>query len=172
MQIINASKEICSQLFQVCDKLENKEYAHCSSLLLGGSIGKHMRHIIEFYDILREGSEIGKINYDSRSRNSQIENETEAAKLRLTSILIWLEGLKENENLSLKLCFSFDQERDELEDVESNLMRELAYNMEHAIHHMALIRIALDQLFSHININSNFGLAYSTIRFNKDQCAR
>ncbi len=170
MQIINASKEICNQLFQLCDKLDNKEYAHCSSLLLGGSIGKHMRHIIEFYDILREGSIVGEINYDIRSRNSQIENETEAAKLRLTSILIWLEGLKENENLSL--CFSFDQERDDVEYVESNLMRELAYNMEHAIHHMALIRIALDQLFSHIDIDSNFGLAYSTIRYNKDQCAR
>tara|TARA_R110001583_G_scaffold50403_1_gene157300 strand:+ start:3875 stop:4387 length:513 start_codon:yes stop_codon:yes gene_type:complete len=170
MQIINASKEICNQLFQLCDKLDNKEYAHCSSLLLGGSIGKHMRHIIEFYDILREGSKVGEINYDTRSRNSQIENETEAAKLRLASILTWLEGLKENENLSL--CFSFDQEKDDVEQVESNLMRELAYNMEHAIHHMALIRIAIDQQFSHVNIDSNFGLAYSTIRYNKDQCAR
>jgi len=170
MQIVNASKEICSQLFQLCNELENKEYTHCSSLLLGGSIGKHMRHIIEFYDILREGSEIGEINYDTRSRSRQIENETEAAKLRLTSILTWLEGLKENKNLSL--CFSFDQEKDDVKQVESNLMRELAYNMEHAIHHMALVRIALDQQFSHVKIDSNFGLAYSTIRYNKDQCAR
>jgi uncharacterized damage-inducible protein DinB len=169
MQIINASKEICNQLFQLCDRLDNKEYAHCSSLLLGSSIGKHIRHIIEFYDILREGSEIGEINYDTRTRNTHIENETELAKLRLASILSWLEGLSENE--SLNLCFTFDHEKDDVEQVESNLMRELAYNMEHAIHHMALIRIALDQLFSHIDIDSNFGLAYSTIRYNKDQCA-
>lgn len=170
MQIINASKEICNQLFQLCDKLENKEYAHCSSLLLGSSIGKHMRHIIEFYDILREGFEVGEINYDTRTRSSQIENETEFASLRLASILSWLEGLKENKNLIL--CFSFNKEKNDVKKVESNLMRELAYNMEHAIHHMALMRIALDQQLPHINIDSNFGLAYSTIRYNKDQCAR
>lgn len=170
MQIINASKEICNQLFQLCDKLENKEYAHCSSLLLGGSIGKHMRHIIEFYDILKEGSEIGEVNYDTRARNIQIESELELAKERLSSILSWLEKLSVNKNLSV--YFRFNMENDDAKQVRSNLMRELAYNLEHAIHHMALMRIALDQQFPHVNIDSNFGLAYSTIRYNKDQCAR
>ena len=165
MQIINASKEICNQLFQLCDTLEDKEYAYCSSLLLGGSIGKHMRHIIEFYSILREGSEIGEINYDTRARCNQIENETEFAKLKISSILIWLEELKENKKLSLYL--SFDREKGKVNQVESNLLRELAYNMEHAIHHMALIRIAIDQQFPHVNMDANFGLAYSTIRYNK-----
>ena len=170
MQIINASKEICNQLFQLCDKLDSKEYAYCSSLLLGSSIGKHMRHIIEFYDILREGSEIGEVNYDTRVRNIQIETKLEAAKDRLTSILSWLEELSVNKNLSV--YFQFDMENDNVKQVRSNLMRELAYNMEHAIHHMALIRIALDQQFPHVNIDPNFGLAYSTIRYNNDQCAR
>ncbi|MGZ2368198.1 DinB family protein [Ancylomarina sp. YFZ004] len=170
MQIINASKEICKQLFQLCDKLDNKEYAHCSSLLMGSSIGKHMRHIIEFYDLLREGSEIGEVNYDTRVRNVQIETEFEAAKDRLASILSWLDELTVNKNMSV--YFQFNMENDTLKQVRSNLMRELAYNLEHAIHHMALMRIALDQQFSHINIDPNFGLAYSTIRYNKNQCAR
>lgn len=170
MQIINASKEICSQLFLLCDKLNNDEYAHCSSLLLGSSIGKHMRHIIEFYDILREGYKVGEINYDMRLRNDRIEKETEIAKLNLSSILEWLDGLEDNKRV--KLYFSFHQEKDDVKQVESNLMRELAYNIEHAIHHMALMRIAIDQQFSHINMDSNFGLAYSTIRYNKDRCAR
>lgn len=170
MQIINASKEICEQLLHLCDKLDNKEYAHCSSLLMGSSIGKHMRHIIEFYDILREGSEIGEVNYDTRVRNVQIENELEAAKGRLASILSWLEKLSVNKNLSV--YFRFNMENDDMKQVRSNLMRELAYNLEHAIHHMALIRIALDQQFPHVNIDQNFGLAYSTIRYNNDQCAR
>ena len=170
MQIINASKEICNQLFRVCDNLENKEYAYCSSLLLGSSIGKHMRHIIEFYDILRLGSDIGEINYDTRGRNIQLESELESAKERLTSISNWLESLSVNKNLSV--YFRFNLENDEVKQVRSNLMRELAYNLEHAIHHMALIRIALDQQFPHVGIDPNFGLAYSTIRYNKDQCAR
>jgi len=169
MQIINASKEICKQLFHVCDSLENKEYAYCSSLLLGSSIGKHMRHIIEFYDILKEGSELGEVNYDTRVRDVLLENESESAKERLASILSWLEKLSVNKNLSV--YFRFNMENEDMKQVRSNLMRELAYNLEHAIHHMALIRIALDQQFSHINIDPNFGLAYSTIRYNNDQCA-
>jgi uncharacterized damage-inducible protein DinB len=168
MQIINASKEICKQLFHLCDKLDDKEYVYCSSLLLGSSIGKHMRHIIEFYDALREGAEIGELNYDSRVRSNSLETESNTAKLRLTSILSWLEELSVNKNLSL--YFNFDKEHDNKEQVKSNLMRELAYNMEHAIHHMALIRIALNQQFPHINVDPDFGLAYSTIRYNKDQC--
>ena len=170
MQIINASKEICKQLVQLCDSLDNKEYAHCSSLLMGNSIGKHMRHIIEFYDLLREGSEIGEVNYDTRARNIQIETELEVAKDKLVSIQSWLKELSVNKNLSV--YFQFDIENDNVKQVRSNLMRELAYNMEHAIHHMALMRIALDQQFPHVNIDPNFGLAFSTIRYNKDQCAR
>ena len=153
----------------MCDSLENKEYTFCSSLLLGSSIGKHMRHIVEFYDILREGSEIGEVNYDARVRNIQLENELEAIKESLASILSWLDELSVNKNLSV--YFRFNMENDDVKQVRSNLMRELAYNLEHAIHHMALIRIALDQQFPHINIDPNFGLAYSTIRYNKDQCA-
>jgi len=170
MQIINASKEICKQLFQLCDKLDNKEYTYCSSLVLGSSIGKHMRHIIEFYDILREGVEIGEINYDSRVRCYKTENELEVAKERIEIILLWLEEFSVNKNLSL--YFNFNTDNDDVKHVKSNLMRELAYNMEHAIHHMALMRIVLDQQFPHIKIEQDFGLAFSTIRYNKDQCAR
>lgn len=169
MQIINASKEICSQLFHLCENLKKDEYAYCSSLLLGSSIGKHMRHIIEFYDILREGSEIGEVNYDTRVRSSRIENEPKVAKERLALISAWLEELSVNKNLSLYL--NFNQDSKAVKQVKSNLMRELAYNLEHAIHHMALIRIALNQQFPHVKVDANFGVAYSTIRYNKDQCA-
>ncbi|RZT95682.1 hypothetical protein EV201_0306 [Ancylomarina subtilis] len=169
MQIINASKEICGQLFHLCENLKRDEYSNCSSLLLGSSIGKHMRHIIEFFDILREGSEVGEINYDTRVRSGQIENDPLVAKDRLALIIAWLEELSVNKNLSLYL--NFDQDSRAVKQVKSNLMRELAYNLEHAIHHMALIRIALNQQFPDVRVDANFGVAYSTIRYNKDQCA-
>ncbi len=170
MQILKASKEICTQLFHLCDKLENKEYTHCSSLLLGSSIGKHMRHIIEFYDILMKGFDTGKVNYDTRIRQVEIENETKVAKIKLSSILSWMDKLSENKNLTLH--FNFDPEVNTVDYVDSNLLRELAYNMEHAIHHMAIIRIALEQQYPNINVDSDFGVAYSTIRYNNNKCAR
>jgi len=69
------------------------------------------------------------------------------------------------------LYLNFDQDSRAVKQVKSNLMRELAYNLEHAIHHMALIRIVLNQQFPDVKVDANFGVAYSTIRYNKDQCA-
>ena len=46
--------------------------------------------------------------------------------------------------------------------VDSNVQRELAFNLEHAIHHQALIKIGLNQLGQHME--SGFGVAPSTLR--------
>ena len=52
----------------------------------------------------------------------------------------------------------------------TNYYRELMYNLEHSVHHMALIRVGLKE-FSAWHIVENFGIASSTIR-HKKQCAQ
>ena len=47
----------------------------------------------------------------------------------------------------------------------TNLQRELAYNLEHIVHHMALMRVGLKELLPSIIIPKNFGVADSTQRF-------
>jgi hypothetical protein len=47
--------------------------------------------------------------------------------------------------------------------IESTLARELLYNLEHAIHHMALIRVGLNLRFKYVLYQDNFGVAYSTL---------
>ena len=47
--------------------------------------------------------------------------------------------------------------------VESTLERELVYNIEHAVHHMAMIKIGLRQIAPEILIDKNFGVAQSTV---------
>jgi len=166
MQIINASKEICAQLLDLCQKLNNQEYSHCSLLLMGNSIGKHVRHIIEFYAMLQNGFELGEVNYDGRAHSVKTEEDVDVAINRIMHIVRWLDQLSANKNLRLLMCY--DQTEEECVNLKSNLMRELAYNMEHAIHHMALIRVALIQQYPHISVDANFGVAYSTIRYNKE----
>ena len=46
--------------------------------------------------------------------------------------------------------------------IESNYFRELLYNLEHCIHHQALIKVAILQVES-ITIGRDFGVARSTI---------
>ena len=56
-------------------------------------------------------------------------------------------------------------------EIETNYERELLYNLEHSIHHQALIKVALLQLQS-VEIPENFGVAQSTIVYRESQCVR
>lgn len=54
--------------------------------------------------------------------------------------------------------------------IRSNYNRELLYNLEHSIHHQALIKVALHE-FGNVFVNENFGVASSTIQYKKT-CAQ
>ncbi len=47
----------------------------------------------------------------------------------------------------------------------SSFHREVAYNIEHAIHHMALLKVAVNQTLHYIQLPENFGVASSTVRY-------
>ena len=52
----------------------------------------------------------------------------------------------------------------------TNYYREIAYNLEHTIHHMALIRVGLREL-GDIAVDDSYGVASSTLKYRK-QCAQ
>jgi len=61
----------------------------------------------------------------------------------------------------------FDNELNKYEDIHSNIKRELVYNLEHAIHHMAIIRIGVINIAPEIELSEGFGIAPSTIKYYK-----
>ena len=72
-----------------------------------------------------------------------------------------LNSLKSDRNLILKSKFGGD----EAMDIPSSLFRELTYLIEHTIHHLAIIKIGLNEVYPEIEIPKNFGVAHSTIRY-------
>ncbi len=71
-------------------------------------------------------------------------------------------GLRnENKNLELQQFIEGEEIR-----IQSNYFRELLYNLEHCIHHQALIKVAILK-FENISVDANFGVARSTIEFRK-----
>lgn len=151
------------ELSQLLDQLSNEDYACPCSGLSNATIGEHTRHIIELFQCLDNQYENGVINYDLRQRNYQIQTDTAFAQQCITMVIDQLD----KPNKSLQLHQNIDGDAIQLE---SNYKRELLYNLEHCIHHQALIKVALLQK-ENVVISENFGVARSTIEYRK-QCAQ
>lgn len=138
-------------------------YAVPCNSLSNASIGQHTRHIIELYQCLLAGYITGEINYDMRKRDLQLENDEAAAVDAIKEIQLNLE----KPDKAVKI---FSQAEDHPVCIESNYYREVLYNLEHCIHHQALIKVALFSL-KDIQVAESFGVAPSTLQY-RQQCAQ
>ena len=142
------------------------EYIQPSAILFNATIGQHVRHIIELFFCLENGYAEGMVNYEKRKRDYRIETDREFAAGLLKDIYHQLD--KPNKAMILEA----EDYGDTLEIVAipSNYYREIAYNLEHTIHHMALIRVGINEV-SAVVLPQEFGVAYSTIKY-RQQCAQ
>lgn len=164
------AKENLEQLHDLLKKISSGVYTSKPEVLYGASVGQHIRHILEFYLLLISGSLEGVVSYDKRSRNLQIENETGHAIRIIAKILTSLELLREEDPVWFEgdlTSGSSGKNR-----IMSSVGRELAYCIEHSIHHQALIKAGLIAMgMGHLTAE-NFGVAYSTIRYRDRSCAQ
>lgn len=161
--LIPSIKKTLGELSGLLSQLSDKDYTAPCFGLSNATIGEHTRHIIEMFQCLEQQYENGIINYDERKRDTRIQTDTVFAREILAQITDLLE--KPNKTLQLRQCVD-----GETLFIESNYNRELLYNLEHCIHHQALIKVAVLQNES-IVIDENFGVARSTIEYRK-QCAQ
>lgn len=161
--LLKSIRHSLDQLTILLNQLCDEDYSKSCPALSNSTIGEHTRHILEMFQCLQNGYDCGVLNYDNRERNKRIQTETEFAKQCLSEIK---SGLK-SEN---KILF-LEQHIDGLTmSIQSNYYRELIYNLEHCVHHQALIKVAVLQ-FDNVAVDDNFGVARSTIQYRK-QCAQ
>jgi hypothetical protein len=154
------------QLSETLNQLNNEEYVKPSKILLKTTIGQHVRHIIELFQCLEKGYDEGVVNYEKRQRDYQIETNKELASELLKEVYRNLD--KENKTIILEAEDYCDTMQ--IISIPSNYYRELAYNLEHTIHHMALIRVGVNEVSS-VQLPEEFGVAYSTVKYRKE-CAQ
>ncbi len=165
MQLKGTAKIILSQILDLTQQLSDAEYTSELDLLNGNTIGKHIRHIIEFFDLLVSGSYEGIINYDKREHAQLFEEDTQEAISKIKELMDKIDQMNFEREVYLEVSYS--KTDDDSVKIKSSLERELAYNIEHAIHHMAIIKIAIQTIFPKIKVFENFGVAYSTVRYQK-----
>ena len=162
MNIKVVSREVLSQLLYIIKELKLKDYSRPVETLSGFTLGQHIRHTLEFYVCLHEGCSTGTVNYDKRNRDIQIETQPEHATTTINNILSFIDNTDEDQYISLEVNYTLDE--NEKMTIDSNLKRELCYNIEHAIHHMAIIKIGLNEIAPYVDPPEGFGVAVSTLR--------
>jgi hypothetical protein len=166
MELQKTVSQIFQQLSRSLSQLENEQYVYSCVNLSGNSVGKHVRHIIEMFQCLESGYQSGEVDYEKRKRDQQIETEKNLATALLQDI-IWQIN---KENRDLVLLTYYNDDSDLPDKIATNYYREIAYNLEHTIHHMALIRVGLHEL-GDISLEDSYGVAPSTLKYRK-RCAQ
>ena len=154
--------QLSQQLTSLVDLLvilNNKQYTQEIKHLAGASVGGHTRHIIELVQCVLNGYNAGEVNYLNRKRNLDLQTDKQLA----VEVLQLLANNIGQENKRLKVTIEEDEDG-EVQEVYTTYYREIIYNAEHTIHHLALIRVALIEMKLNV-VDEEFGLAYSTIKF-------
>ena len=165
-QLTKSIQALLTQIGGMLDALTDEQYGRSLPVLSGASLGGHVRHVIEFFIELDCGYRTGIVNYDARRRDRAIEQQRDVAQARLEHIAATLG--KENKVLLLTTAA---EAGDTGFEVATNYERELIYNLEHAVHHMALLKIGVGALTA-LRLPESFGVASSTIRYREAQCAQ
>jgi uncharacterized damage-inducible protein DinB len=162
MELQKAVQQVFLQLTDSLNQLQPDQYVHSCKNLSGNTVGQHVRHIIEMFQCLDAGYLKGEVDYEKRKRDKQIETNKEFAR----DILMEIGRQISRENKTLYLLTYYNELQEEPEKISTNYFREIAYNLEHTIHHMALIRVGLREL-GDLQVDDSYGVASSTLKYRK-----
>jgi hypothetical protein len=166
MNLTEACLNILSQLNDLVKQVEEKDFSRPSVALSNSTVGQHLRHTLEFFLCFESGYDKGLINYDKRAHDKLIESDKFIALATLSRISDFIQNL--NSNRPLQLEVGYDLAANDFVTIDTNAVRELVYNIEHAVHHMAIMKIGIREVAPYVTLPFDFGIAASTIRYQQE----
>lgn len=162
---------LLTQLLCVIDSLSDSQFTHIDPAIYRSSIGSHVRHICDHYQMLIEGIESGEVNYDDRPRDAMIERNRGSARARCESLIQQLQQLQQFEQpltVTMDIAHFDNVSREPSCEAASaqlsSLGRELAFLHSHTVHHQAIISFIM-RLMNIAPMPDDLGIAPATIRF-------
>ncbi len=159
MIFFQLSQQLTS-LEQLLSRISDEQYTRQIEHLGKAAIGGHTRHIIELLQCAINGYETGVIDYGNRKRDLRLETDRVLAQVTIKQLQA---GIRLADKI-VKLHPDDNGEGAGMQEVTTTFYREIVYNAEHAIHHLALIKVALIEMGLDVT-GSDFGMAYSTIKY-------
>ena len=170
MKLYLATEHILGGVLHFLEKLDDERYKQPLDIFSQATIGQHTRHVIEFFQCLLAQSKSGIVNYDKRLHSRQIEENTLVAMTAVREILNLLKEANPRQPLELEVAY--DLKTDHFIKIATTFEREWVYNIEHGIHHIAMIKIGLIHIAPEISLPPDFGVAPSTIKYRNRLCVQ
>lgn len=152
------------QLQSVLAQVRPEDYCAPAALLDGATMGRHCRHILEFYTCLLKSVETGRLCYDDRERDILLEENTGTALRTIDQIIADLNLLPSEKRLEL-ITRQMEMEI----RIATTLERELVFVAEHAVHHLAMIRMLVSGMYPYIVIDETLGYSDATLQYMQQQ---
>lgn len=153
---------LIDQMVSIIEVIPDSAYAQPLEVFNGSTLGKHFRHIYEFFSCLTEHPGCKEIDYASRKRDALIEIDKTHVSLKFNELKGMLSLLDESQSVSV--FADFELPNGERPKVNTTIGRELMYAYDHAVHHLAIVKIGLKSLDSSLPIDEKMGVAASTIQ--------
>jgi uncharacterized damage-inducible protein DinB len=153
---------LLEQLRALLHDLSDQQYTQRPAGPVESSVGAHVRHCLDHVRALARAIETGTIDYDTRERNTAVESDREAASGEIMALMRSLAALPDawaGCSLEMSVLLSADEAPVR---VSTTIGRELAFVLNHTIHHNAIIGIAVRALGG--RLPERFGYAPSTLR--------
>jgi uncharacterized damage-inducible protein DinB len=167
----DALARLLDEMAEVVAQLTHGEYAWAGLRDVSGSIGGHVRHCLDHVRALERAVDSGLADYDGRVRQTQIERDREVAVLALTAAARRM-TLLDDETLDRAVVVRAQLEHaGPIVESASTIGRELAFVVNHTIHHAASIAL-LARVQGHTPRAGRFGLAPTTPALSEATCAR
>jgi uncharacterized damage-inducible protein DinB len=165
MNLTEACSNILSQLAYLVEQIREDDFVKPAETLSHSTIGQHLRHTLEFFMCFEHGFDKGLINYDKRAHDKLIESDKYLALATIERISDFVNNVSEK---SLKLEVGYDLKNESFVTIDTTATRELVYNIEHAVHHMAIMKIGIKEIAPYVRLAPDFGIAASTIRYKEN----
>ena len=157
-QIIDDCAAVLNQASTLVMVMTDDVFTTTTPMSPRGSIGGHLRHVLDFYRNFLSGIEKGKIDYTQRERNTPIEHDRFFAVERIRNTI---DQLAELGDFNLHEHLLVSGEGDDSWS-RSSIKRELDFLLSHTIHHYSLIAMILR--LHEIDPGEEFGVAPSTLK--------
>jgi len=156
---------ILEQSLILLRRLDDEIYTQTMPPLFQSGVGSHIRHCLDFYGAFLRGIPEGRIDYDTRERDTVIETNRETGIQTIEATIQQmrtLDFLTEQMPVMVRLE---DESADGSSWCQSSIGRELQALKSHTIHHYAVIALMLR--LQGISVSADFGVSISTLRQQK-----